>query len=144
MIKIVFTKASHWCGVTDSPRVPADDVIVLHSGRVEVADVPHARAARAARIDEETAKPLLRSGWALRHEESDRRTVRIGVIQRYQDRAAVQTLTARLPVEPLLLVTSESFARRRLGKAFGLHRRNRLERPTVCWQLRSRPGDWSR
>src|SRR6187200_1038696 len=138
MIKIVFAKADHWRGMSDSPRVPADDVIVLQTGRVEVADIPHTGSAWAARIDEETAKPLLGSGRALRHEESDRRTVRIGVIQRYQHRAAVQTLTARLPVEPLLLVASESFARRRLRKAFGLHRRNRLERPTVWWQLRSR------
>src|SRR6188472_830243 len=141
MIKIVFAKADHWRGMSDSPRVPADDVIVLQTGRVEIADVPHARAARAARIDEETAKPLLGSGRALRHEESDRCAVRIGVIQRYQHRAAVQTLTTRLPVEPLLLVTSQSFARRRIGKAIRLHRGNRLERPTVLRHLRTPRGD---
>jgi hypothetical protein len=144
MIKIIFAEAGHRRGMPDSPRVPADDVIVVQTCCVEVADVPHAGLAGAARIDEQTPEPLAAGGRALGHEQGDRRPVGVGVIQRYQHRAAGKTITAGLPLGLLLLVPRQSVARWRFGKSFRPHRGNGMERPTVLRQLGTWRRNWER
>ena len=46
--------------------------------------------------------------WPLRHHQRDRRAVGVGVIQRHQHRAAEETVTTGLPVEPLSLIARQT------------------------------------
>src|SRR4029453_7206896 len=128
----------------NSSWVPADDVVVFKPSRVEVADVSHPRATGTARIDDQAAEPPAAIGRALRNREGDSCPVRGGIVRRREQGAARESMTTRLPVEPLSLIARQSGTWRWLGETLWFHLGDGPKRPPILRRLwsRHRSGRW--